>query len=43
MIIAAFFGERNLLTPFATILKASMSKPESVSSNIANLGFNIAI
>ena len=33
----------NLLTPFATIRKASISKPESVSSKMANLGSSIAI
>ena len=33
----------SLFTPFATIFKASMSSPESVSSSIARLGSNIAI
>ena len=29
----------NLFTPFATVFNASISNPESVSSNIANFGF----
>ena len=33
----------NLFTPLATILRASISKPESVSSKIATFGSNIAI
>src|SRR5207237_680760 len=36
-------GLRIALTPFATILSASMSRPESVSSRIANFGSSTAI
>ena len=41
--MVALFGDFSLFTPLATILKASMSNPESVSSKIANLGVSIAI
>ena len=36
-------GPTSLFTPFATILSASMSRPESVSSSTAIFGFSIAI
>ena len=33
------FEEEKFSIPFETILRASISNPESVSSNIANFGF----
>ena len=36
-------GERRRLTPSATILSASMSRPESVSSSTASRGCKTAI
>ena len=36
-------GLRSAFTPFATIRRASMSRPESVSSKMASLGSRIAI
>jgi hypothetical protein len=38
MINTELFSFLNLLTPFATVLNASTSKPESVSSKTANFG-----
>ena len=39
MINTELFSFLNLLTPLATVLNASTSNPESVSSKTANFGF----
>ena len=39
----ALSGRRSLLTPFDTILSASISRPESVSSRTASRGSSTAI
>ncbi len=41
--IIALFGVRREFTPAATMRRASMSSPESVSSRIASVGSRIAI
>ena len=43
MTIVAFSGLRSSFTPLATIRRASISRPLSVSSRIASLGSSIAI